>query len=268
MKTIFKVMILSKTGDADKKMEPYRYSNTVPRYAIPKEDIIKMGKAKIENYRKFKYDNYLLNPGAYVEHFGETPETKHLIEEFPDRLGWTDDQIYLHEIKSVDSQNIGSNGEVYSTLNPNGKWRVCDLEINWLPLKNRKYSSCAFAQEIDFEKYYEKEHHYFKFFWKIKIDKFPPNNILDKIWTNSILEFPEYLYKAENAEDYISTRASFSTDAVVTPDGKWYDVYPPEYEDYSIFNLEGKHWRKNFYEYFLKPAVENNWVITFAYCVK
>lgn len=41
---------------------------------------------------------------------------------FPAKLDWTDEQVYAEEIRWYEAEDIGADGEVYSTYNPKSQW--------------------------------------------------------------------------------------------------------------------------------------------------
>jgi len=50
------------------------------------------------------------------------PHIEYFRKGFPLKLKWTDEEIYQDQIDYYDKENIGEDGEVYSTYNPDSKW--------------------------------------------------------------------------------------------------------------------------------------------------
>jgi len=55
----------------------------------------------------------------------------YLENEFPKKLTWTDEELYQYGIDGYDTEDIGTDGEVYSTYNPNSKWDWFVLGGRW-----------------------------------------------------------------------------------------------------------------------------------------
>lgn len=120
----FAVAVITKNKDQIKKiLEPYYEGLEVPRYVeYTKEQLIDKGKKEIQDYKNCIYAEYISNPLKYKENCSNSEHIKYLEEEFPKKLNWTDEEIYEDQIILYDDDNIGEDGEVYSTRNPNSKW--------------------------------------------------------------------------------------------------------------------------------------------------
>lgn len=122
----FAVAVITKNKDeveVYKILEPYWEELKVPRYVkYTKEQLINEGKKEIQAYKSGIYAEYISNPSKYKEECTNEDHIKYLEEEFPKKLNWTDEEIYKNEIRWYDEDQIGENGEVYSTYNPNSKW--------------------------------------------------------------------------------------------------------------------------------------------------
>ena len=98
----------------------------VPRYVeYTKEALIAKERAEVRAYAEGTYADYLrLGEAGYVEKFKGANQSHlhYLREEFPKRLEWTDEEHYANGLRWSDEENIGPDGEVYSTYNPHSKW--------------------------------------------------------------------------------------------------------------------------------------------------
>ena len=116
-------VILEDKNKLEKVLAPYDENLIVDRYVkYTKEELIKKEKESIESYKNSTYAEYLENPAEYKKNCKNEGHIKYLEEEFPKKLNWTDEEIYNHEIQFYEKDEIGENGEIYSTYNPNSKW--------------------------------------------------------------------------------------------------------------------------------------------------
>ena len=140
-------------------LTPYDENMDVPRYVkFTKEQLIKNVRAGLQNYLVSDlYKEYSSDPAAYKEAHGHNPgHIEYLEVEFPKRLLWSDEELYKNEILYYEESEIGENGEVYSTYNPNSKWDWYVVGGRWdgmLKLKlshSEKECNSALVKNIDF----------------------------------------------------------------------------------------------------------------------
>ena len=78
-------------------------------------------------------------------------------------------------------------------------------------------------------------------------------------------EYLEQLYPDEKT--YIQQNTEFSTFAVVTPDGEWHEPgHMGWFGCSSETPEESIAWHEDYFENFIKPAIENNWYLTLIDC--
>lgn len=127
----FTVMVIG--DNPEEQLAPYNEHIEMPRYVkYTREQLIEKGKKSIESYKNGMYAEYLSDPEKYASKC--SPNTGHLDyikNEFPLKLSWSDDQIYEEEIKYYEPEEIGPDGEVYSTYNPKSKWDWFVLGGRW-----------------------------------------------------------------------------------------------------------------------------------------
>lgn len=137
----------------------------------------------------------------------------------------TDEEFYDAERNYIDDREFDEDGNELSTYNPKSKWDWYSIGGRWagiLKLKSgvdSEYDWCvdsARIKDIDFsrdEETYAKAYDW----WVNNIDNEPEewNDLYKK-------EYYEKMYK--DADDYANQCASFSTFAVVTPDGEWHEI--------------------------------------------
>lgn len=158
----FSVAVFSRNGgnDVDELLAPFDENMRVDRYVShTKEELIEIGKKNIQDYRDSVYAEYLRDPAKYLrercENDHENRHYRYLRDEFPQRLSWTDEEIYQCEIDGYEPDEIGDDGEVYSTYNPQSKWDWYEVGGRFshllqckgeIPLRDQ-----AYALAVDFD---------------------------------------------------------------------------------------------------------------------
>ena len=119
--------------DVENQLSPFE-EKEVDRYVkYTKEELIENQRNKINEYKNNFYDEYLKDPVTYENKcLGNHSHLKYLKEEFPKKLLFTDEELYKEAIKYEEMENIGDNGELYSTYNPNSKWDWYQVGGRWM----------------------------------------------------------------------------------------------------------------------------------------
>lgn len=124
--------------DADKvddaladALSPFDESTQVPRYVqATRADLITHGRKQIAEYATGLYAEFVklgeqgyraAHPHAGENHLDYLKGTD-ADGGFPAKLAWTDEQIYADAIRWEAAEDLGPDGEVYSTYNPKSKW--------------------------------------------------------------------------------------------------------------------------------------------------
>lgn len=251
----------------DSLLAPYNENIPVPRYLYKtKAELIASERQRIANYKESKYDPYLADPEAYVaEQFDGKTELysyKYLTEEFPPQLKWTDEECYQHAILHSDREMIDpETGDLYSTYNPDSKWDWYSIGGRWgctLYAKDEdgEYGWCdeAFVSNVDFA-----------FMRQQLKEGLTPYQEFMSGDTFFKKEYLLSLYPDE--ETYIFKNTEFSTFACITPDGKWWETGEMGWFACSSETPEeNTKWHQDYFENFIKPAIENNWYLTLVDC--
>lgn len=130
----FAVAVICKDiEDLDEILAPYEEGLRVAPYVeYTKAQLIEEAKKKLENTRTGAYAQYLADPKGYAAKFSNNPEhLNYLRNEFPKLLKETDEEIYKRELAWYEPAQIGPDGEVYSTCNPNSKWDWYSVGGRW-----------------------------------------------------------------------------------------------------------------------------------------
>lgn len=136
--THFKVMVVG--NDHVGQLEKFNSEIVVPRYVrYTKAQLIEKERKEIEGYRTTVYAEYLKNKEAYVRSCHENVKhLDYLDNKFPKMLKWKAPRLYKEAIKFYDPEDIGADGEVYSTLNPDSKWDWYTVGGRWAGLLKLK----------------------------------------------------------------------------------------------------------------------------------
>ncbi len=126
----FTVMVIG--ANPEEQLAPFNESLETPRYVkYTKEQLIEKSKNSIERYKNGTYAKFLENEEAYKADCKNDAHIDYLENRFPKKLTWSDEEIYKNEIEDYEEDEIGENGEVYSTYNPKSKWDWYSLGGRW-----------------------------------------------------------------------------------------------------------------------------------------
>ncbi len=115
----------------------------------------------------------------------------------------------------------------------------------------------------------EKDKKYYKRIWDIVIKKGEEITAKEREEFRSwLIEDPEYYKKIyRSKEEFIRRNLTFTTFAVVTPDGKWHSRGKMLYFGISDETEEGiRNWTLDFYDHFIKPYLSKDYLVTVLDC--
>ena len=241
----------------DDLLAPYDEEITVAPYVSnTKAGLIQHERELIQRAFDGAYAKWRKNPAKY-EAECRNPEHIDYLKTIPDRMQWTDEQVY-QEAAKVYKDSLNADGDVISTYNPNSKWDWYEIGGRWkdmLILKDKSQCDEALVSEIDFEAIRKRDAA------KLK----PYKEEMKEHWSFTNEEYMRKLFRSE--AEYIQLGTTFRTWAVVTPDGKWHSP-----GDMYIFVMtdatpEGeREWILSYHERFIKPAIEKGWRMTIVDC--
>jgi hypothetical protein len=134
--------VLVTGDDVDTAMAPFDENLETARYLRrTKAQIIADERRRNEEYRDSLYAKYLADPDAYAARHGNNNPShlRYLRDEFPAKLGWTDEQIYADAIRWHEPDELDAEGNEWSERNPVGYWDYWRVGGRWaghLPLRN------------------------------------------------------------------------------------------------------------------------------------
>ncbi len=270
----YSVLVLTdENTTVEELLAPYDENIRVAPYIeYTKEQLIEKEKKEIKEYKNSHYAKFLEDPEAYKEKYKHNPSHLDYIEnEFRKKLYWTNARIYKEAIRYYEPEQIMEDGSVISTYNPKSKW---DWYVEggrfsgMLRLKENEdgyeVADSAYANEIDFSVDKEAYDNAIRF-WEIVVEGQEPNTEEEK----NIFQFYKKEYYTErysSKEEYANRVASFTTWAVVTPDGVWHEPGTMGWFACHNATVDNEKTFYNNYHKFIEKAIENNWLLTVVDC--
>jgi len=244
-----------------------------------KEEIIKETRKEIEDYRDGTYAEFLKDKVKYKSECNKPEHINYLENEFPLRLTWSDEEVYKHGIRWYEPEDIGPNGEVYSTRNPLSKWdwwtiggRYRDRFVMKKGESLARYVGSLYAEseegsgdsakkgDIDWSKTHQVKEDYDAAirFWEMKIEGSEPLNEKETETLKWDWYKPEYyIGKYKTKETYATAMSNFTMWAIVI-DGVWYEKGSMGWWGMSSETTdEGLDWELNFYDRFIKDLPDD-----------
>jgi hypothetical protein len=277
----FAVLVIG--DNIDEQLEKFDENLDTPRYVkYTKEQLIAEKKKEIEDYKNSTYAEYLADPEAYEAECKNPNHVEYLKNDFPKKLEMTDEQIYIEAVKWYEADEIGPDGEVYSSYNPNSKWDWYEIggryagrlilkegvekeeepNFSWgwdakateEVLKEPRVDT-ALVGNIDWTKMHLVQSKYDDAirFWEMKIEGAKPETEEEKeqlTWDWYKPEF--YTERYKNKETFAKSRSSFTMWAIVK-DGEWFEKGSMGF--WAMSNEtddEALDWEMNMYDRFIK----------------
>jgi hypothetical protein len=238
-------VITDNPDNIDKIMEPFDENKEVDFYIkYTKEQLIEKGKKEIQVYKNSYYKEFLDNPKEYEkEHGKNTGHINYIKNEFPKRLVWTDEEILENQVKFYKDDNgnlysrnnetkeeyVDKNFNLWSANNPESKWDWWEIGGRWNGelITKTGNKNEALLDDVLFDKMNERQ-----------------------IGT-----------KEEFAEK------SWSTYAVITPDGEWHEAGEMGWFGISYATpQQEKEFNKNWYKNFIEPYLNSDYYIIIVDC--
>lgn len=228
----FSVLVIGE--DIAGQLVPYDEALAVPRYCkATKVQLIQQQRDEIAEYRDSTYADYLRDPAAYCARFADNPEhLAYLRDEFPPKLAWTDAQCYQAAVEWEEPENIGADGEVYSTYNPQSRWdwyviggrfadyfALCPADENHPEIYSR--TNQALKGEVDWERMVTEKRHRAAERWQQWLDY--ARNVTH--WSQDVQRQHAYwkfdIWRNDSEETYMRRQSSLATFAIVAH-GQWH----------------------------------------------
>lgn len=283
--------------DLEDQLAKFDESIDMPEYVkLTKEELIVKQKKDIQEYKNSTYAEYLADPIAYAIACNDNQNhLKYVSEDFPKKLVMTDEELYQESIKYCEPEELGPNGELLSTYNPDSKWdwyqiggryagriavkdgvEIDEPNFSWgwdEETKNKVVSEgtktdYAYIKDIDFSKMHRTEEDYNDAmrYWELIVEGAEPKNEDEENSVKFNWYKPEfYTERYKDKETYAKCRSSFSMWAVVK-DGEWYEkgkmgMFAMSDETHD----EALDWELNFFDRFIKDLPEDT-LITVVDC--
>lgn len=209
----YSVAVITKNGlesEIDELLSPFDENIEVDKHLLyTKEEIIKKAKEEIEEYKNTVYAEFLDNPEEYSKKHNDISHLKYLKNTFPEKLKWTDEEIYEDYIDRYNKSLI-VDGDVYSTYNPESKYDyyiIGGRYSNLILSKDGYYCNSDLISNIVMSYPPTKED---------KKEREELYNCYKKVLKS------EYLEKEfGKLEDYLNKPIEFRTYAILLPTGEW-----------------------------------------------
>jgi hypothetical protein len=282
----FAVLVIG--DNVEEQLTKYDENIVMEKYVKhTKEQLIAEEKKSIEDYKNTTYADYLADPVKYAENVSNEKHLNYLKEDFPKKLVMTDEEIYQYATKWYEPEEIGPNGEVYSTHNPDSKWDWYEVGGRFagqitvkdgVEIENPNFSwgwrdedketiiasghktDTAYVKDIDFTKMHRTEEDYKSAlrYWELIVEGVKPKNKKEEEMVKFNWYKPEfYLERYKDKETYAKCSSSFSMWAVVK-DGVWYEKGNMGWWAMSSeTNDEAVDWEMNFFDRFIKDLPED-----------
>lgn len=254
----FSLAIISpETADIDKIMEPfYEGIDMEPYVAKTKRQLIKSAR----EYYQARYEDCLKKEAEIMEDDKDyLPNLKRITQ-------MTDDELYNFERERYDSECFDKEGNLISTYNPKSKYDWYEIGGRWhnlLELKEKDKNgnsikvNQAKIKDVNFESNLEAYNDAIAF-WENYVEGKDPASV------GFVLYQPEYyLNKYKTKESFAKSSSTFTTFAVITPDGEWHEE--GEMMMFGISINEDDEWNANYKERFLDCSDED-FMITIIDC--
>lgn len=230
--------------DENIEVEKYVYRTKKEQIDYGKEEIkynLKMYKEYMKDKKKFRREHRL--------------QCVRFVKKIPRMKKWDDEKIYKYSIRYYSSDEIGKNGEIYSTYNKDAKWDWYDIGGRWKNMLIDKYgnkTNSLMVKDIDW-KAMQKEIEEYLIPYKEYIE-------------NSRCQKEELLKKYPNEEVYKNKKTKFSTYAALMPNGEW--IEPGEMGWWGMSNASNEQLNEFYdnYEENILKKVDENWRLTIVDC--
>lgn len=273
--------VVAVISDGSKNLEdilaPYE-EMSVDRYVkYTKEQAIEKERNNLKKYMEgYYYQEYLKDPEKYIAECKNEGHAEY-IQGIANKLEtWTDEDFYKEAIKYEEDEDVGPDGEIYSTYNPKSKWDWYDVGGRWsgmLPLKQEN----PVVKEAEGVKYVKDAYEYVNEAEMRDVifkDRLPAGKELDEYYRQweSYKENEEYfaamVEKHKDFPGFVKNKCNFAVYACVTPDGEWHEPGKMGWWGMSsATDDDEKKFNDGFYDTFIAPyLVEDDYTITMVDC--
>lgn len=188
-----------------------------------------------------------------------------------DLLAPYDENIQVAPYMTTTKDQLNGDVDLLSTYNPKSKWDWYEIGGRWkglLILKNEKKGlrgtpgsttemtegyDGAFVSDVDFAAMKRRD--------TANLPRY------EDAMKNSFIKEAYMRERFPTEKEYIKCETTFSTYAVITPDGKWLAQGKMGWWGLSSDTAEeGRAWQLGYHDRFIKPAIENNWYMVIVDC--
>lgn len=175
----------------------------------------------------------------------------------------TDEDFY--KAGTYEDEIYDKEGNRLTTYNPKSKWDWYNIGGRWsnmLKTKSGKMVNSCLVKNLDLSVDENKYNNHIRF-WELVVEEQPLKEGEEKPFNWYKKEC--YIERYGTKENYARINSQFSTYAVLTPDGEWYEPGRMGWWGISHANTDSeKEWDENYHK-FLEEA-DPNWTITIVDC--
>lgn len=260
----FSVAVITKNkptrSDIAELLAPYDENIEVPLYVdATRQEIIDSKRKNLERFKDSKlYKSYLENPTEF-ERKNSPADIDYVKNQYPQLCAMTDDEL-LNTIIADDPQNFDKEGNHVTTYNPKSKWDWYSFGGRWsgeIPTSEVEYSDSDQMPLSVVDWGYETSNSaYIASHPDIK-EKY------EKLITDGDGWFKPAYFKERypDLDSYIKTLKTFTTYAVVTPDGEWHE--PGRMGWFGMSNAtseDERNWVDIYYNDYIKPYLNDGYI--------
>jgi hypothetical protein len=257
--------------DIDDLMAPYDENISAEPYVdSTKEELIQHERKRMQSVFVDQYAEWQRDSADYEKRVNN-PDFIEYLRSLPERMEWTDEQLYESAIEGYDEDDIASDGSVLSRYNPDSKWDWYAVGGRWqgmLMLKPGKTGQRgspglmtkmspdfdgAYVADIDFDAMRKKQYKSVQPYEEAMKNGFYTEEYMSE-------QYPSEF-------EYFQRMTAFYTYAVITPDGVWHAPGDMGWFGMSTDSITDRRgWEDEYHERFIQPALKNGWYITIVDC--
>lgn len=250
-------------------LEKYNENRVVDKYIqYTKSELIAQERRSLQDFYDCSYSEFLKDEKAYREKFKDNlGHLKYISETFPKIYNMSDDELFKYLVDMYEYE-LDEKGNVLSIYNPDSKWDWYVVGGRFSGLLRRKDTEesvdFGYARELDFSPNHDEYKRALRF-WEICVDGEKPETEEEKTFA-MIYKKEYFLRKYGSKEEYAKIQSEFTTWAVLTPNGEWYEPGQMGWFGCSSASEEEEFQFLKDYSKFIEKAIENNWYLTVVDC--
>lgn len=236
-------------------LEPYWEGLEVEKYVYKtKKELIEYGKGEIRYFLKV-FRRYMKDKKRFRREHKNNINYLRFVKKIPLMKKWDNEKIYKFSIRYYSPEDIGENGEVYSTYNQNSKWDWYEVGGRWKEMlidKDGNKTNSALIKDIDWNAMKKENEQSLPPYEKYLKSSFYSKEYMKKIYPNE--------------DEYKRKMLKFQTYAALMPDGEWLEPGTMGWWGISSATPEQESKFIDDYEENILKKVDKDWRLTIVDC--